>query len=164
MTFQKIKQSDREPIFLILEQSSVFTTEEIRVALELIDIVLHDPHQKDYIINSCISGNGEVIGFYCIGPTPLTNGTYDLYWIAVKPSFQKKGIGKMLIHHAEELVKSQSGRLLIAETSSQSKYESTRIFYIGVMYQELARIKDYYKIGDDLVIYGKYVSQLGESQ
>jgi hypothetical protein len=59
------------------------------------------------------------------------------------------------------MVKSQGGRLIIAETSSRPKYEKTRKFYLSNKYEELARIKDYYQIDDDLVIYGKYVSQPG---
>jgi hypothetical protein len=58
--------------------------------------------------------------------------------------------------YAEDVVKQNQGRLLIAETSSQPKYEKTREFYLRVGYTELARIKDYYKVGDDLVVYGKY--------
>ena len=108
-----------------------------------------------------MDGSGEIIGYYCVGPTPLTRGTYDLYWIAVKPSLHGSGIGKQLLHHAEEWVMAQEGRLIVAETSSQPKYESTRMFYIKNEYREVARVRDYYTVGDDLVIYGKYVSQSG---
>jgi len=155
---------DKDPIRIILEETSVFTESEIAVALELIDIVLNNDHQKDYQIYSAISEDGNVVGYYCIGPTPMTIGTYDLYWIAVKPFAHNKGIGKELLNHAELLIKHRGGRLVVAETSSQPKYENTRKFYISAQYQELSRIKDYYKIGDDLVVYGKYVSQHKDSQ
>ena len=155
---------DKDPIRIILEETSVFTESEIAVALELIDIVLNNDHQKDYLIYSAISEDGNVVGYYCIGPTPMTIGTYDLYWIAVKPSAHNKGIGKELLNHAELLIKQRGGRLVVAETSSQPKYENTRKFYVSAQYQELSRIKDYYKIGDDLVVYGKYVSQHKDSQ
>jgi len=163
ITIQKIQPVDREPIRKILEETSVFTNDEVSVALELIDIVLNNPHQKDYIIYSAISEEGKILGYYCIGPTPMTIGTYDLYWIAVKPSTHNKGIGKELLNHAESLIVKQGGRLIIAETSSQPKYDNTRKFYLGARYEEFACIKDYYKIGDDLVVYGKYVSQFRDS-
>lgn len=164
ITIQQIRSVDKDPIRIILEETSVFTESEIAVALELIDIVLNNDHQKDYLIYSAISEDGNVVGYYCIGPTPMTIGTYDLYWIAVKPSAHNKGIGKELLNHAELLIKQRGGRLVVAETSSQPKYENTRKFYVSAQYQELSRIKDYYKIGDDLVVYGKYVSQHKDSQ
>jgi len=140
--------------------TQVFTNEEIDVALELIDHALNNQNQKDYQIYT-YKENKKLIGYYCIGPTPLTSGTFDLYWIAVEPNSHNRGIGKMLLKHAEDMVKSQGGRLIIAETSSRPKYEKTRKFYLSNKYEELARIKDYYQIDDDLVIYGKYVSQPG---
>ena len=91
------------------------------------------------------------------GPTPLTESTYDLYWIAVDPAVHGKGLGKELIRHCEEYVKSRGGTLIIAETSSQPKYEGTRMFYRRSHYLEESRIKDYYAPGDDLVVYTKHI-------
>lgn len=125
--------------------------------MELIDVVLEKPGQEDYIINVYEDG-GEVLGYYCIGPTPATQATFDMYWIAVKPDAQGKGVGKALDAHAEQILRSLQGNLVIAETSSQPRYESTRRFYTARGYAELARIRDYYRPGDDLVIYGKYLS------
>jgi ribosomal protein S18 acetylase RimI-like enzyme len=86
----------------------------------------------------------------------MTKATFDLYWIAVHPRVHKKKIGHDLLQHCEEQVKSMSGKLLVVETSSQSKYEPTRRFYLQHRYTEAACIKDYYAPGDDLVIYTKH--------
>jgi ribosomal protein S18 acetylase RimI-like enzyme len=151
--------SDREPIRRILVSTNVFSDEEVLVALELIDAVLHDPHQQDYEIFTAVNERQDVLGYYCLGPTPLTEGTFDLYWIAVATAMHGRGIGRQLNAHAEGRVRARGGRLLVANTSSQPKYENTRKFYANQGYLESARIKEYYKPGDDLVIYGKYVSQ-----
>jgi ribosomal protein S18 acetylase RimI-like enzyme len=161
ITIRQLQLADKEPIRQILDETSVFTKEEIQIALELIDTALNDPSQHDYLIYSGVSPDGNLLGYYCVGPTPLTIGTYDLYWIAVKPSIHNNGIGKQLLDHAESLVGARGGHLVVAETSSQPKYENTRKFYLRAGYSELARIKDYYKKDDDLVVYGKYVSQSG---
>ncbi|HEV8538151.1 MAG TPA: GNAT family N-acetyltransferase [Bacteroidota bacterium] len=153
-----LQPADREHISQILVATNMFTDEEIRVAIELIDAALHDPQQQDYEIFTAVDEKREIVGYYCAGPTPLTQGTYDLYWIAVAPSVQGRGIGVQLSNHAEVRVRARGGRLLVAETSSQSKYDNTRAFYLKHGYLEVARIKEYYKPGDDLVIYGKYVS------
>ena len=151
-----LRREDRAPLVDLLKRTDVFTEEEISIALELIDSVLDKPTQEDYIIRVS-EGEGKVEGYYCIGPTPATDGTYDLYWIAVDPALHGKGVGKRLDEHARDLVRQMGGRLLIAETSSQPKYEKTRSFYIGRGYQELARIREYYRPGDDLVVYGRYL-------
>lgn len=158
---RKVQPTDRQPIKILLDETNVFTPDEVSVALELIDTVLGDDRQQDYQIYSAIDEHGSVAGYYCIGPTPLTQSTYDLYWIAVKPSTHNRGIGKLLIRHAEETIRSHGGSLVIAETSSQPKYDGTRQFYLHNQYEEVARIRNYYRVGDDLVIYGKYLSQSG---
>lgn len=150
---------DREPLRQILEDTLVFTDEEIHTALELIDGVIADPENKDYSIRIATGQNDEILGYYCVGPTPLTVSTYDLYWIAVNPTIHNKGTGTQLLNHAENLVQSHGGSLIIAETSSLPKYENTRKFYIRNRYQEVARIRNFYKVDDDLVVYGKYFSQ-----
>ena len=85
----------------------------------------------------------------------MTEGTFDLYWIAVDPNVQRRGIGHQLLHHCEHSLQSVGGKLIVVETSSLPKYESTRIFYEKQKYRESARISDYYAAGDDLVIYTK---------
>ena len=159
ITIRKLQHEDKEPIRQILQETDVFTNEELAIAIELIEIFLDDPKQQDYDIYTAVNEQSEIAGYVCLGPTPLTNGTFDLYWIAVKPSFHGQGIGKQLLRYAEANAQRNNGRLLIAETSSLPKYESTRMFYIKNQYAEISRITDYYRPGDDLVVYGKYLSQ-----
>ncbi len=150
-----LRRADRGPLRGLLVATGMFTEAEVEIALELIDIVLDSRDQKNYIINVAEDGE-KVLGSYCIGPTPATQGTFDLYWIAVSPGQQGKGVGGALNSHAEGLVRSLGGRLLIAETSSQPRYEKTRTFYLHHGYSEVARIPGYYRPDDDLVVYGKY--------
>jgi ribosomal protein S18 acetylase RimI-like enzyme len=153
-----LRRDDRAPLHCILQETGVFTDDEIDIALELLDVTLDVPDQEDYVIFA-YEERGEVLGYYCVGPTPGTEGTFDLYWIAVNPAAHGKGVGTRLIAHAEAFVAGRGGRLLIAETSSRPHYKNTRMFYIRRGYGELARIRDYYRSGDDLVVYGKYLSQ-----
>jgi len=120
------------------------------------DIFLKDPQQEDYDVYVA-TDDEMVVGYVCFGPTPLTKGTFDLYWIAVEPKRHHQNIGRKLMAFAEEKMKSRNGRLVIVETSSQPRYENTRKFYVGLRYDEIARIKGYYKPDDDLMIYGKYL-------
>ena len=115
------------------------------------------PSQKDYEIFVYVDEKDIAKGYICIGPTPATQGTYDLYWIATEPSLHNKGIGTQLLEYVENYLRKKNGRLLIAETSSTSPYEMTRMFYTKKGFQCLACIEGYYKPNDALLIYGKYL-------
>jgi len=153
---RKFVAQDLDPVRDILVKSAVFSTEEIVVALEVIEVYLRDPKQQDYDLYTAIDDQERIVGYLCIGPTPISNGTFDLYWIVVHPESHGKGIGRELLKFAEGLVKSRRGRLVVAETSSLPRYEEARRFYEANHYNVLALIKEYYNVGDDLVIYGKY--------
>ncbi|HTX20226.1 MAG TPA: GNAT family N-acetyltransferase [Bacteroidota bacterium] len=155
MTIRPLRREDREPIERLLRETDVFSEEEIGVAMELVGVYLDDPNQKDYELFSSVDDGGVLSGYVCLGPTPATQGTFDLYWIAVTPSEQARGVGTKLLGFVEGLLRSRGGRLLVAETSSTPKYDKTRAFYEKKGFAQNARIKDYYKPGDDLVIYGK---------
>jgi GNAT superfamily N-acetyltransferase len=156
MIVRATERKDFDQIRSLVIATDVFSEEEVGIAVELLEIYLNDPEQKDYELFSCVE-ESNVLGYICIGPTPATVATYDLYWIAVDPAVHTKGIGTAILHFTEEYLKKKNGRLLIAETSSTAKYDKTRAFYERKGFQMLAHIKEYYKPDDDLVIYGKYL-------
>jgi ribosomal protein S18 acetylase RimI-like enzyme len=148
-------QKDKLMVMDLIRRTEMFTEPEIAVAEELINIFLNDSNQKDYKVIVVENDRQHVVGYLCYGPTDLTEGTYDLYWMAVSPNQQGRGHGKALLQWLESTVKEEHGRLIIIETSSQPKYESTRQFYLRSGCEEAARIPDFYKPGDDRVIYVK---------
>ena len=87
----------------------------------------------------------------------LTNGAFDLYWIAVDPAARCNGVGRALLTASEEAAHRMGGRMLIAETSGAPHYETTRKFYLSTGYKNEATIKDFYTIGDDLLIFVKRI-------
>ena len=156
LTVRTLRAEDRPAIESLLRASPNFTPHEVETALEVIDDALAgDP---EYIVSVVESENGAVAGYECHGPTPLTQGTFDLYWIAVDPSAQKRGYGRRLLRAAEEDVVARGGRLLLIETSSQESYDATIRFYRRAGYRLEARIADFYKPGDDKLIFAKNVS------
>lgn len=157
MPIRPFQKQDLEPLAAIVRATNVFREEEIAVARELMEIVAEEKDQKDYIIGTYVDDQDTVRGYYCIGPTPMTVSTYDLYWIAVDPGSHGKGIGKELLLHCEDAIRCSGGKLVIAETSSTAKYDKTRAFYVRNQYTEASRIKGYYGPDDDLVVYIKYL-------
>ena len=152
-----LENSDRDKIEKILFDTNNFHDDEITIAMELIDVHINDREQRDYEIFVDENENGVINGYVCIGPRPLTKGTYDLYWIAVNPNVQSKGIGSGLIRHVEEYLGNKSVRLILIETSGKPGYEKERKFYEKNKYEKFVEIKDFYDIGDSLVVYGKYL-------
>lgn len=155
---RKLKAEDRQPILDMLTGIVQFNEAEVAVAMELIDVALFRPDQEDYHI-FVFEEEGKVHGYHCTGRRPLTDGVFDLYWIVVDPSYQGKGLGRLLLEHAEDLVVKNNGRWLLAETSSKESYTATRGFYGKKGYSVVAKIDDFYALNDSLVIYGKYFQQ-----
>jgi ribosomal protein S18 acetylase RimI-like enzyme len=145
---------DRNNIVSILNTTPEFEPEEIVVALELIDYYLSDGTSSGYHQFTATDGD-DVVGYICFGPTPLTKGTWDIYWMAVKPDRKGQGIGKALIEFTEGEMREHGGRLSIVETSGKPSYEKTRLFYFARGYEVISRIADFYTIGDDKLIYQK---------
>jgi GNAT superfamily N-acetyltransferase len=155
MTIRPLDPKDRIPVLSILKRTGAFTAQEIDVALELIDIALKDPRQRDYQIYCMMDDRDQPIGYVCYGPAPMTRGTFDLYWIAVDPGFQKQGVGAGLMGFMEERVRDDGGRLILADTSSIPAYEGTHRFYRRTGFEEVARVRDYYDRGNDRITFCK---------
>ena len=98
---RKMVKDDKKSILKILKRTGVFSKKEIKVGEELIDSFIKDRDQSDYIIYVS-EFNGNVSGYVCFGPTPCTENTFDLYWIAVDPKFYGQGVGSQLLSLAEK--------------------------------------------------------------
>lgn len=156
MAVRPVARDDRRPIEELLGRSPEFTREEVACALELMDEVLaQGQSEDDYIILCAESSGGEIIGFACYGKTPLTRGTYDLYWIAADPRHRRGGVGTQLLRRVEEHLAKQGVRILVAETSSLPAYAQARSFYCKEGFHEESRIRGFYAPGDDRLIYCK---------
>jgi ribosomal protein S18 acetylase RimI-like enzyme len=149
-TIRPMVAADRSGVFRILENAGNFTPEEVGIALELIDEWLELGEHSGYltyVLEEQGEGESRVGGYVCFGPTPLTESTYDLYWIAVDKSKHRSGVGKRLLKFAEEEVFRRGGKLLLVETSSEK-----------TGYDLVGKIKEYYKPGDDKLIFVKQLS------
>ncbi len=148
-----MQKGDKLSLMALVRNTPEFKPAEVTVAEEVINSYLHDPAGSGY--NVLVSGDSAVNGYICYGPTPLTEGTWDVYWIAVAPPEKGKGIGSALLTCAEDKIKEAGGRLIIIETSSQAGYERTRRFYQKHAYETIAQITDFYAPGDDKIILQK---------
>jgi ribosomal protein S18 acetylase RimI-like enzyme len=158
MKIRPLFEKDRATLLSMLIKTRAFTSAEIDVAMELIDIVLKDRVQKDYQIECMVNDQDLAIGYICYGPTPMTQGTFDLYWIAVDPDYQEQGAGSRLLRSLEAVVKAREGRMILADTSSIPHFEKTPKFYLKNGFQEVAKIPDYYHPGNDRITFCKRIN------
>ncbi|QDE94270.1 GNAT family N-acetyltransferase [Myxococcus xanthus] len=153
MDIRPIEEKDRAPIAALIRKIETFSPQEVEVAIELANTTL-TPGNTDYAI-IVADRDGELVGYICYGPTPMTEDSYDLYWIASAPEVRGQGVGAALVSAMEGDLRRRNGRLIRVETSATEAYGPTRGFYASMKYGEEARIRDFYKVGDDLIILTK---------
>jgi ribosomal protein S18 acetylase RimI-like enzyme len=151
----KLSPADRARVAAILRATRVFRDDEIGVALEVFDEGLGTRPSPDYEFLGAFTTDAGLVGYTCYGATPDTDGTYDLYWIAVDPAVQGTGVGTLLLAELERRLRRRRARMLVVETSSRADYVPTRAFYERCGYREAARAREFYAPGDDRIIYSK---------
>ena len=144
----------------LLRATGAFSDSEVGVALELFDEAMAAAApaagvEPDYNFVGVFTPERELAGFACYGPTPDTDGTFDLYWLAVDPSLAGSGAGTLLLSEVEQRLRAKDARMVVAETSSRDEYESARWFYARRGYTEAGRVADFYAWSDDRIIYTK---------
>jgi ribosomal protein S18 acetylase RimI-like enzyme len=156
MRIRRLTPPDRGDLARLLEESGTFNDEEIRVALEVIDAAIAEPG-KDYHVLVAENELGRVMSYVCFGPTPMTEAAFDLYWIATHPDARGQGLASRLVLHMEGELASSRACTVRIETSQLESYGAARVFYERAGYAEVGRIRDFYKQGDDLVIFAKRI-------
>ena len=152
-----LEPTDRSPIEAMVVSSGKFNEVEIATAMELVDEALESGEESGYIfaVLETTIPNTKVRGYACYGPVPLTESAYDLYWIVVDPASQGTGLGRRLLQYVEQDVRSRGGSMILIETSSQESYGATVRFYERSGYDLAARIRNFYKAGDDKLVFQK---------
>ncbi len=149
--------ADKPTIMEFMRRTPEFLPVEVSVAEEVLDLYLTGGAGSGYHADVAELG-GRVRGWVCYGPTPMTESTWDVYWMGVDPEVKGRGIGSALLALAEDRIRGAGGRLAVIETASKPSYDGTRAFYASRGWKPACRIPDYYATGDDLVVYTKLVS------
>lgn len=155
MRLGPLDRRDRPRLAELLAATGAFNADEVQVALSLFDVSLDSSGSDvdDYeFLGAFEEAERRLVGYACFGATPATDGTYDLYWLAVDPAAQGRGVGTALVRAVEEKLAGRGARLLVVETSSRPDYEGTRRFYARSGYSEAARVRDFYAPADDRIV------------
>jgi len=149
----------RTALDTLLRASHAFSHEEIEVALALFDETILTPGTppEDYEFVAAFDRAGSLAGYCCYGATPGTEGTYDVYWIAVDPVHQGGGVGSRLLAEVERRLAERRARLVVVETSGRDGYEAARRFYDARGYRVAARLRDFYGPADDRLVFTRHL-------
>ena len=151
-----VETEDPAKIRRLASITGFFNPEEIDVAEELPRERLSKGDASGYFF-VIAEHYGRMVGYTCYGPIAGSAGSFDLYWIAVHPDFQRRGLGRLLIRETERLIRKSEGGRIYVETSEKAQYTSTRMFYESCGYKLEAILKDFYAPGDGKCIYCKAI-------
>ena len=160
MSALSVKASLPEDLPAILEATrsvGVFNEEEVRTVDELFQGYLKDPAVSGYNFLSCKDGEA-LLGFACWGPTALSQGATDLYWICTAQQAQGRGVAAALFDAVEDAVRARGRWLIVIWTSSREAYAPARRFYLRMGCTLQTQITDFYARGEDLCVYVKRIA------
>ncbi len=153
-----VEPEDPQRVRELTTATGFFKPFEVLVAVELVEERLAKGPDSGYNF-IMLEEEGRLIGYACYGATPCTETSYDLYWIAVHPGSQRRGIGRRLMTEAEKMSGRAGGRRIYVETSQRPDYASTRRFYEHCGYTLEAILPEFYAAGDGKAIYCKVLPQ-----
>lgn len=107
---------------------------------------------KDYLL---VEGK-DVIAFS--GFNKEQTETKDIFWLnwtGVKENFRHQGKGTLLLKHIFSEVKKLGGRKIYVSSSTQKEYKNSLKFYRSLGFKLEGRLKDYYGLGVDSLMFGK---------
>lgn len=152
ISVRKTAPPDAPAILRLAAAEPLFSREDREVVDELLLDCLEETEPGDYRFLTAVD-DGKVMGFACYGPTPLTQGTYDLYWICVSRRRRRQGYGLALLKGVIRGVRREGGRLIVLDTSGRRDFAPTRAFYEHAGFHPSARVPGFYGRGDDLMMY-----------
>jgi ribosomal protein S18 acetylase RimI-like enzyme len=148
-------ESDRRAVPELVAATGLFRPSEVAIARELVEACLErGPEASGYRFLLADDAAG-LAGYVCFGPIDGTEGSFDLYWIAVRPDRRGRGLGRALLEAAEARIAALGGRRVYVETSTTERYAPTRAFYRACGYHLEALLPDFYAPGDGKAFFVK---------
>ncbi|MGQ0600613.1 MAG: GNAT family N-acetyltransferase [Anaerolineales bacterium] len=144
--------NDLPAILAAARSGGVFNDEEVTTVDELFQGYLRDPQVSGYNFLSCKVGD-ELLGFACWGPTALSKGATDLYWICSAQNAQGRGVAAALFRAVEAAAASIGRWLIVIWTSSRDEYAPARNFYLRMGCALQTQITDFYDKDEDLCVF-----------
>jgi ribosomal protein S18 acetylase RimI-like enzyme len=148
-----ITPNDTNALLALAEATGLFESDQIGELAEM--LLEHFSAEADSPDLWFTDADDEPVGVAYVAPERMTEGTWNLYLIAIHPDRQKQGRGSALLSYVEKILTDRGERVLLVETSGVKDFEYVRAFYRKSGYDEEARIREFYRAGDDKIIFRK---------
>ncbi len=146
-------QDDTPALIAVAAASGLFEPSQTEELAEMLNQYFSGENQSPEFWLT--DDDNEPVGMAYAAPERMTEGTWNLYLLAVHPNYQKQGRGKALMNHVEQMLIERGQRVLLVETSGTEDFDYVRAFYRKSGYQEEARIREFYADGVDKIIFRK---------
>ena len=145
-----IAVEDLPALKAVVEASELFPSDMLE---EMMSDYFTSDRSREIWLTSTVTDRPVAIA-YC-APERMTEGTWNLYLIAVHPDNRGKGIGTAMVQQIEQMLSVRGERILLVETSGLEDFAKTRSFYQSCGYEEEARIREFYQAGEDKIVFRK---------
>jgi ribosomal protein S18 acetylase RimI-like enzyme len=152
---RKAEKKDLNALKGVIETSGLFPADLLEGMME---DYFNNSSTEDLWLTKEVDGIPVIVSY--VAPEKLTDGTYNLYLIAVHKQHQGLGMGAEMMAYVEDYLQSKGKRILLVETSGLPEFERTRRFYDRCQYQRMAFIRDFYKEGEDKIIFWKKLNAI----
>ena len=109
----------------------------------------------DDVLWCVVEHSGEVAGFAFAQAEPMTDRSWNLKAIAIKPAAHRKGLGVVLLSAIENTLRDRQGRVLVVDTASGPDQLPARAFYAAQGFAQAGIIPDFWEEGEDKVTFCK---------
>jgi ribosomal protein S18 acetylase RimI-like enzyme len=146
--------SDPEAVRELVTATGVFSGTEVGWAVEIVETALSRGQSAGYHFLFA-DGPAGLEGFTCFGPIDGTDNRFDLYWIAVSPKAQGKGVGKKLLAETVAAAKVLDATHMFIDTSTRNDYAAARALYEALGFAHMGTLVDFYSDGDGKALFGR---------
>ncbi len=150
--------NDTTALLALAEATGLFELNQIEELTQMLNQHLGDEADSQGIWFT--DYDNEPVGVAYVAPERMTDGTWNLYLIAIHPDHQKQGRGAALLQYVEQMLTERGERVLLVETSGTDDFEYVRVFYRNNGYEEEARIRDFYTDGVDKIVFRKLLGSV----
>lgn len=140
---------DHQALIDLATQSGLFEPDQTELLAEM----LAQPSETDVWLTD--EQDGVPVGVAYLAPEKMTDGTWNLYWIAVHPGVQRQGRGRALLAYVETWLREREQRMLLVETAGIDEFDYVRQFYASQGYRSVACIPEFYEAGVDKIVFCK---------
>jgi ribosomal protein S18 acetylase RimI-like enzyme len=138
----------------LVEATGVFSPIEAGWTSEIVETALQKPDTSGYYFLFA-DGSDGLEGFTCYGPIDGTANRFDLYWIAVSPTAQGKGLGRALLAGSVTDARNRGATHMFIDTSTRNDYAAARRLYEAQDFEPMGVLVDFYADGDSKALFGR---------